>query len=82
MWSPNNFIIFCYFFENQIDSSIHVLRIDPGGEYNFFELFCKEQGVARQRSDALDQASNDKADRIHRTIMDMARCIIYSCILP
>ena len=67
---------FLVFFEKRFDYTVHVLRTDPGGEYENVELFCKEQGVALQQSEAKIQASNGKDERMHRTIMDMARCMI------
>ena len=70
------------YFEKRYGCSIHILRTDSGGEYENVDLFCKEHGVARQRSEARNQASNGKAERMHRTIMDMARCMIFSCELP
>ncbi|GAB9471215.1 unnamed protein product, partial [Globisporangium polare] len=45
-------------------------------------LFCKNTGVARQVSEARNQASNGKAERMHRTILNMARCMIFACGLP
>ncbi|POM64599.1 Rve domain containing hypothetical protein [Phytophthora palmivora] len=47
----------------------------------FFEkqrfLFCKKAGVAHQRSEANNQASIVRAKLMHRTIMNMARCMIF-----
>eukprot|EP00644_Phytophthora_capsici_P012595 jgi/Phyca11/112904/e_gw1.23.435.1 len=73
---------FLAFFEKRFDCRIHVLRTDSGGEYQNVDLFCKKTGVARQRSEANNQASNGKAERMHRTIMNMARCMIFACGKP
>jgi hypothetical protein len=73
---------FLTFFEKRFDCRIHVLRTDSGGEYQNVDLFCKNTGVVRQRSEANNQASNGKAERMHRTIMNMARCMIFACGLP
>ncbi|POM64757.1 LOW QUALITY PROTEIN: Hypothetical protein PHPALM_19668 [Phytophthora palmivora] len=46
----------------------------------FFEtrFDCRIQtGVARQRSEANNQVSNGRAKLMHRTIMNMARCMIF-----
>ncbi|POM66265.1 Mitochondrial Carrier (MC) Family, partial [Phytophthora palmivora] len=51
---------FLVFFEKRFDCRIHVLRTDSGGEYQNVDLFCKKTGVARQRSEANNQASNGK----------------------
>ncbi|DBA01540.1 TPA: hypothetical protein N0F65_011511 [Lagenidium giganteum] len=40
------------------------------------------QGVARQISEARNQATNGKAERMHRTIMNMVRCMLFGCGLP
>ena len=61
---------------------MHVLRTDSGGEYQNVDLFCKKSGVARQRSEARNQASNGKDERMHRIIMNMARCMIFASGLP
>uniref|UniRef100_H3GWD4 Integrase catalytic domain-containing protein n=1 Tax=Phytophthora ramorum TaxID=164328 RepID=H3GWD4_PHYRM len=73
---------FLVYFEKAFDCKIHVLRTDSGGEYEKVDLFCKRTGVARQRSEARDQSSNGKAERMHRTIMNMERCMIFTCGLP
>eukprot|EP00644_Phytophthora_capsici_P018852 jgi/Phyca11/132500/e_gw1.174.10.1 len=66
---------FLAFFEKRFDCRIHVLRTDSGGEYQNVDLFGKKTGVARQRSEANNQASNGKAERMHRTIMNMASAL-------
>ncbi|KAE9174481.1 hypothetical protein PF004_g26649 [Phytophthora fragariae] len=73
---------FLVYFEKEFDCKIHVLRTDSGGEYENVDLFCKRTGVARQRSEARNQSSNGKAERMHRTILNMARCMIFACGLP
>jgi hypothetical protein len=74
---------FLVFFEKKFDCKIHVLRTDSGGEYENVDFFCKRTGVARQRSEARNQSSsNGKAERMLRTIMNMARCMIFACGLP
>ena len=73
---------FLAFFERQFDCRIHVLRTDGGGEYANVDLFCKRTGVARQISEARNQASNGKAERMHRTILNMARSMIFASRLP
>ena len=46
------------------------------------DLFCKQEGVTRQVSEARNQASNGKAERMHRNIMNMVRSMVFSCGLP
>lgn len=58
------------------------MRTNSGAEYQNVDMFCKRTGVARQRSEAQKQASNGKAEKTHRTIMGMARCLDFACELP
>ncbi|GMF45370.1 unnamed protein product [Phytophthora fragariaefolia] len=73
---------FLVFFEKEFNCKVRVLRTDSGREYENVDLFCKTTGVARQRSEANNQASNGKAERMHRTVMNMARCMVFACGLP
>ena len=73
---------FLVFFEKRFNCRIHVLRTDGGGEYQNVDLFCKRTGVARQVSEARNQASNGKAERMHRTVLNMARSMIFASRLP
>ena len=73
---------FMAFFERQFDCRIHVLRTDGGVEYRTLGLFCKDTGIARQVSEPRNQASNGKAERMHRTIIYMVRSMLFACGLP
>uniref|UniRef100_A0AAV1T842 Polyprotein n=1 Tax=Peronospora matthiolae TaxID=2874970 RepID=A0AAV1T842_9STRA len=73
---------FLAWFEKRFDCRIHVLRTDGGGEYMNVDLFCKSEGVERQKSEARNQASNGKAERMHRTVLNMARSMIFASRLP
>nr|CCA19525.1 GK15001 putative [Albugo laibachii Nc14] len=73
---------FLVYFEKRYNCCVHVLRTDDGGEYKNIDLFCRDTGVARQITEAGNQAGNGKAARMHRTVMNMVRCMIYSCDLP
>ncbi|KAG3098958.1 hypothetical protein PI124_g9109 [Phytophthora idaei] len=73
---------FMAFFERQFNCRIHVRRTDGGGEYKTLDLFCKDTEIARQVSDPRNQASNGKAERMHRTIMNMVRSMAFACGLP
>lgn len=73
---------FLVYFEKHFNCKIHVLRTASGAEYQNVDIFCKRTGVARQKSEARNQASNGKAERMHRTIMNMARCMIFARGLP
>ncbi|POM57336.1 Rve domain containing hypothetical protein [Phytophthora palmivora] len=57
----------------------HFLATDSGGEYENEDMFCKSTCVARQRNEANNQASNGMSERMHRTVVNMARCMIFAC---
>lgn len=59
-----------------------MLRTDGGGGYQNVDLFCKSNGVTRQVSEARNQASNGKAERVHRTALNMAQSMIFASLLP
>ena len=69
-------------FERRFDCRIQYLRTDGGGEYANVDLFCQKAGIARQKTEADNPASNGKAERMHRTVLNMARCMIFNCRLP
>jgi hypothetical protein len=69
-------------FERQFDCRVRVLLTDGGGEYVNIDLFCERTGIARQRTEADDPASNGKAERMHRTVLNIARGMIFNCRLP
>lgn len=59
------------FFEKRFVCCVHALRTDGGGEHKTLDLF-KETGVARQTREARNQASSGKAERMHRTVLNVA----------
>ncbi|OWZ14942.1 LOW QUALITY PROTEIN: hypothetical protein PHMEG_00011502 [Phytophthora megakarya] len=69
-------------FLKQYNDRVHVLRTDDGGEYKNVEEFCRAAGVRRQVSEANNQASNGKAERMHRTMLNLARCMLFASGLP
>ena len=77
-----NFKHFLSAFERRFDFRIHVLRTDGGGEYKPLDVFCKKTGVSRQMSERDNQSSNGKAERMHRTIMNMVRSMVFASGLP
>jgi len=64
--------------ENQTDSKIKVLRSDNGGEYigGEFATFLEENGIVHQTSCPYTPQQNGLSERVNRTILDMARCIL------
>ncbi|OWZ15171.1 hypothetical protein PHMEG_00011234 [Phytophthora megakarya] len=73
---------FLAYFEKRFNCTIHVLRTDGGKEYVNVDPFCKVTSVRRQISKAENQASNGKAERMHRTVLNMARCVLFASELP
>ncbi|GMF36918.1 unnamed protein product [Phytophthora fragariaefolia] len=69
-------------FEKEFGCSVHILRTGGGGEYRNVDLFCKENGITRQVSEVSNQAANGKAERMHRTVLNMVRCMIFGSGLP
>lgn len=70
------------FLERRFKYRIHVLRTGEGGEYKTLELFCKGTGNERQVSEPRNQASKGKAERMHHTIMNTVRSMIFGSGFP
>jgi hypothetical protein len=73
---------FLAFFERRFDCQIQVLRTDGGLEYRNVDFFCEQTGVARQTTEPNNPASNGKAERMHRTVLNMARCMLFNSGMP
>uniref|UniRef100_A0AAV1VEB0 Retrovirus-related Pol polyprotein from transposon TNT 1-94-like beta-barrel domain-containing protein n=1 Tax=Peronospora matthiolae TaxID=2874970 RepID=A0AAV1VEB0_9STRA len=80
--AAKQFEAFLTHFEERFDCGIHVLRNGGGDVYANVELFCKRTGVARQISEARDKSLNEKAERMRRTILNLARSMMFACALP
>jgi hypothetical protein len=50
-----------------------VLRTDGGKEFSKADEFCQQVGIARQKTEPYNPASNGKAERMIRTLMSIAR---------
>uniref|UniRef100_A0AAV1T9S2 Uncharacterized protein n=1 Tax=Peronospora matthiolae TaxID=2874970 RepID=A0AAV1T9S2_9STRA len=80
--AAKQFEAFLVHFEKLFGFKVHVLLTDGGREYANVDLLCERTGVARQVSEARNQASNGKAKRMHRTVLNLARSMIFACALP
>nr|CCA26316.1 conserved hypothetical protein [Albugo laibachii Nc14] len=80
--SNKKFEHFLVLIKKWFNCRIHVLRTDGGREYINVDPFCKVRGVGRQISEADNQASNGKAERMHRTVLNMVRCMLFASGLP
>lgn len=69
--------------ENQTDHKIKILRTDNGGEYvsNDFDKFCKNNGIIHQLSVPHTPQQNGVAERMNRTIVEKARCLLFDADL-
>ncbi|DAZ99706.1 TPA: hypothetical protein N0F65_000884 [Lagenidium giganteum] len=65
--------------ENQVGSSIKCIRTDNGGEYTSktFREYCSRSGIVHQTSAPYTPQQNGLANRMNRTLMDMARSMLY-----
>ena len=77
-----NFKHFLSNFERRFNCRIHVLRTDGKDEYKPLDVFCKDTGITRQISERDNQYSNGKAERMHRTILNIVRSIGFASGLP
>ena len=57
---------------------IKILRSDPGGEYmsNKFKEHLSERGILHQKSVTDTPQQNGVAERMNRTLVEMARCLL------
>ena len=64
--------------ENQTQKKIKVLRTDNGGEFceKEFEQFCKECGIAQQKTTPYTPQHNGVAERMNRSLMEKARSML------
>lgn len=78
------FKIFKSLVENQSDNKIKILRTDNGGEYCNKKLseFLKSSGIVHQTSCPYSPQQNGKAERLNRTLLDRARCLLIESGLP
>ena len=67
-----------FFFERTFNCKAHILRKDGEDEYRNVDMFCKTIGVARRVIEAGNEASNGKPERMHRTVLNMARCMTFA----
>uniref|UniRef100_A0AAV1TN76 Integrase catalytic domain-containing protein n=1 Tax=Peronospora matthiolae TaxID=2874970 RepID=A0AAV1TN76_9STRA len=69
---------FTKFAETQTDRRIKMLRNDNGGEYvsNKFAAFCRNKGIIQQFTPPYTPQLNGVAERMNRTLVEIARCMI------
>lgn len=64
--------------ENETECKIKTFRTDNGGEYcgHEFESFLKESGIAHQKTVPYTPEQGGVAERMNRTIIEKARCML------
>lgn len=69
--------------ENQLNLSIKTLRTDNGTEYlsNQFKTYLSRNGIAHQMSTPYTPQQNGMAERMNRTLMERARCMLINAKL-
>lgn len=65
--------------ENKHDKKIKVFRSDQGGEFcnNDFKIFLKNEGIIHQKTNAYTPQQNGLAERLNRTLVEKARCLLF-----
>ncbi len=66
-------------FERSFGTTVKVFRSDRGGEYTStrFKDFLKSKGIVHQLTERDTSASNGKAERSHRTLMNGTRTMLF-----
>uniref|UniRef100_A0A1Y1JXU0 Integrase catalytic domain-containing protein n=1 Tax=Photinus pyralis TaxID=7054 RepID=A0A1Y1JXU0_PHOPY len=69
--------------EAKFNCKIERLRCDNGGEYasHSFRELCMKRGIKIQYNVAYNPEQNGVAERFNRTIMEMARCLMFDSSL-
>ncbi len=70
--------------ENQKECRIKALRTGRGGEYmgNDFDTYLKENGIRRELTIPKTSAQNGVAERRHRQLANVVRCLLVESGLP
>lgn len=70
--------------ENQQNKKIKIFRTDQGGEFCSidFEDFLKHHDIIQQTTNAYTPQQNGFAERLNRTIVEKARCLLFDAGLP
>ena len=78
------FVEFMKLVQNQSGCTIKVLRTDNGGEYTSeaFKQLCKDHVIVHQFTTPYTPQQNGVCERKNRTIMEMARCLLFESGLP
>lgn len=77
------FVNFKNFVENQTERRIKILRTDNGLEFlsNAFNSFCRSNGIQHQLTTVYTPQQNGTAERMNRTLIEKARCMLFDANL-
>lgn len=80
----DSFKTFKNYIECQTGLKIKTLRTDNGGEYcsNEFNRYCKVNGIQHQLSTAYTPQQNGVAERMNRSLIEKAKCLLFDADLP
>lgn len=69
--------------ENQTGKRIKALRSDNGGEFcsDSFDHYLRQNGILHQRTTPHCPEQNGSAERLNRTIVEKARCLLFDANL-
>lgn len=70
--------------DRQFRAPVGVFRTDGGGEYasHFARDYFQSRGIRLENSAPYSPQQNGKAERMNRTLMEMARCLLIEAQLP
>ncbi|OQR80450.1 hypothetical protein ACHHYP_17532, partial [Achlya hypogyna] len=76
--------LFINLFERQFGVKVKTFRSDRGGEYRSakFQSYLAQRGIAHQLTERHTSASNGKSERMHRTLLNGARAMLFGSDLP
>lgn len=80
----SKFVAYKKMVENQLESTIKIVRSDNGTEYvnkNFEQLFA-ECGIKHEKSTPHSPQQNGLSERMNRTILEKTRCMLLDSRLP
>ncbi|OQR85565.1 RNA-dependent DNA polymerase [Achlya hypogyna] len=75
---------FISMFERQFNVKVKTFRSDRGGEYRSetFQSYLAQHGITHQLTERHTSASNGKSERMHRTLLNGARAMLFGTDLP
>ena len=80
----NTFVEYVDLVENQLNLKVKKFRSDGGGEYisNDIKNFCKSRGIFIEGSMPYTPQQNAVSERMNRTLVEMARSMLFHANLP